>query len=134
MAVTIEQIRLIYTTDQTDDQLQAALDTANLVVTEQLRPNCQMSESRYDMITKFLAAHFASMSRDYGSGDAGPLKSQKIGQATETFATRGDEDYAYNGTPWGQQAIALDMCGILAGVGANKGLKAELRVVGGSKS
>lgn len=130
MTVTTADVRLIYSTTLSDEQLEAALAQANLVVDEQMRPVCSMSEARYDMIIKYLTAHFASVTADYGSGDVGPLKSQKIGMATETYATSVEGgDFAYASTPWGQQAITLDSCGILVGIGANKGLKAQLRVV-----
>jgi hypothetical protein len=135
VAITIDDIKLIYPSDLSDAQYTQALDTANMVVNEDLRPNCSMSEARYDKITAYLGAHYASLIADYGSGETGPLKSAKMGQASETYVAGGDpEAYAYAKTPWGQAAISLDKCGILVGIGANRGVKALFRVVGGTLS
>ena len=130
MAVTVDDLRAIYTTTLSDDALQVHLDTAEMVVDEQLRPNCQMSDARYDKITLYLAAHFAYISETSASGAPGALKRSKLGEADESYAVPNADDYGYESSRWGQMAIALDTCGILSGQNTNRGLKAQFRVVG----
>lgn len=132
MAVTIDDLKKIYTSSSlTDDQLEEALSTAQMIVDEDIRPNCAMSEERYDRITLYLAAHFASITESNSGGNAGALRRSKLGEADESYAAPPDDAFGYEATRWGQMAIALDKCGILSGQAANKGLKALFRVVGG---
>lgn len=138
MTVAIDNIKEIYppAREKTDEYIQPFLDTALLVVNEQLRPKCLMSEDRYDRITVYLTAHFMSLTSDaeYSpSGASGALKRSKLGEADESYATPSDTEYGYGSSRWGQMAIALDTCGILAGVTTNKGVKALFRVVGSVK-
>jgi len=130
VAVTLADLKALYPSALTDPQYQTALDTAEMIVTEQLRPSCPMTEARYDKVTLYLAAHFASVTANFTAGNSGALKSQKIGAASESYATIGEGEYGYSTSPWGQAAIQLDTCGILAASGANKGLKALFTVVG----
>ena len=129
MAVTVDDLKKIYSSSLSDEQLAEALETAQLVVDEDIKPNCSMSDERYDRITLYLAAHYASITETTSGGQAGALRRSKLGDADESYATPPDSAFGYECTRWGQMAIALDKCGILAGQQANKGLKAELRVV-----
>lgn len=133
MAVTIDDLKALYvaTPALTDDQYQMALDTAEMVVNEDLKPKCPMSEERYDKITLYLAAHFAELNAivGLGGGVSGAVTRSKLGEADESYAAPAEGSWGYNSSRWGQMAIALDQCGILAGTQANQGLKAQLRVV-----
>lgn len=131
MSTTVTDLRKIYTSTKTDADLQVYLDTAILVVTEELTgvSGCSMSQDRLDKITLYLAAHFADVSTFGESGQAGPLKSSKTGEATEVYVSTPAEYTGYMLTRWGQTAMSLDTCGILIGNTTNKGLKAQIRVV-----
>lgn len=135
MAVTPADVKAIYppAVDKTDEAIQVFIDIADLIVDEQIRPNCPMSEARYDTITIYLTAHYMAIS-DAASGDntsGGMLRRSKLGEADESYATPDSTEYAYNATRFGQMALALDTCGILAASMASKGVKAQFRVVGG---
>jgi hypothetical protein len=135
VAVTIDDIKAVYppARDRTAEEIQPFLDTALMVVNEQLRPNCSMTADRYDKITVYLTAHFMSISDSAGTGSnaGGALRRSKLGEADESYDNPTQEAYGYNFTRWGQMAIALDTCGILIGSTTNRGLRAEFRVVGG---
>lgn len=129
MAVTIDDLKLVYSTSLGDDVLTGALNTAQMIVDEDIKPKCSMSSDRYDKITLFLAAHFAYLSETSGNGIDGAIRRSKIGESDESYTTVNSDATGYETSRWGQMAMALDKCGILAGQNANKGLKAELRVV-----
>ena len=131
MTVTVADLKKIYTTSRSDDDLQVFLDSALLIVSEDLRPNCALSEERYDKITVYLAVHFLSLTDTVGngSGQSGEAKRSKQGDADESYTAPANDTSGYASTRWGQMAIALDKCGILAGTAANSGIKALLRVV-----
>lgn len=132
MTVTIDGLKQIYTSSLTDEQLGIALDTANLVVNETVRPNSNMSNARYDKITLYLAAHFASITSSGSSGSVtgGAIRRSKLGEADESYAVPDGTMYAYNTTYWGQLAIALDDSGTLSNINARKSLPAQFRIVG----
>lgn len=138
MAVTLNDVKLVYpNSGLSDDQLQAALDTAELIVSEQLTnvPGCTMSSERLDKITVYLTAHFADASSNAQSGiPAGGIKRDKLGDSDQSYFGPGDSATGYSTSRWGQLAMALDTCGILASSLANNGLKAQFRVVGGERS
>jgi hypothetical protein len=137
MAVTIADITKIFPTTLTNDQLQFALDTAQMIVSEQLTgvSGCNMSTDRLDKITIYLAAHFAEGTANAAEGiPAVGLKRSKLGEADESYAVPVESLNGYNTTRWGQLALALDTCGILAGSLANGGLKARFEVVNPSES
>lgn len=132
MAVLISEIRAIYQTERLDSEVQAFLDDALLIVNEDIRPKCTMSEERYDLITKYLTAHFLSVSDSLaqdGSVSGGALKRSKLGEADESYAVPNAEMFGFNATRWGQMAVAIDKCGILSGLSSNAGLKAQFRIV-----
>lgn len=132
MAVTVNDIKAIYpNSGLSDESIQDALDTALMIVNEQLRPNCPMSEARYDKITIYLACHIMSISASAvtGSSSGGAIRRDKLGDADQSYATPGDTEFGFQSSRWGQMAIALDTCGILAGSSTNRGLKALFRVI-----
>ena len=133
MAVTIADVKVLYSSSGlSDTAITEALDTASLIVDEQLRPNCVMSEDRYDKITKYLACHIMSISAsaEGGSPSGGALRRDKLGDADQSYAVPDGADFGYQSTRWGQMALALDTCGILANASTNKSVKAQFRVVG----
>ena len=138
MAVTLADLKLIYpNSGLSDDQLQVALDTAQMIVSEQLTgvSGCSMSPERLDKITLYLAAHFAEGSANAAQGmPAVGLKRSKLGEADESYAVPVETASGYQTTRWGQLAMALDTCGILANSTTNNGLKAQFRVVNPSES
>lgn len=137
MAVTIDDVKKVLPSppaNLSDDQYTLALETAQLIVSEQLVgvADCNMSQDRLDKITVYLAAHFAEpMSNSADGMPSGGLKRSKLGEADESYFGPANDDgtLGYRSTRWGQLAIALDTCGILAGSTANAGLMAQLRVV-----
>lgn len=73
------------------------------------------SDDRQTAIIKWLAAHMVA------STDAGgaTLTSEKLGDASQTFA-RATMGEGLKGTIYGQQALALDINGCLAGRGKGR--------------
>lgn len=125
MAVTIEDVKKVYKGTISDEDLQIALDTAEMVVSEQLM-SCGMSQDRLDKITIYLTAFFADMTATSGAGLPGTLRRQKIGDSDESYAVPLDSAAFYRSNKWGQLAIALDTCNKLINVGT---LPAQFRVV-----
>lgn len=140
MAVTIDDVKAVFpplSGSPTDDQYTAALETAQLIADEQLKTSttCTMSDARIDKITVYLAAHFLEATKNAGEAlPAGGLKRSKLGEADESYAIPDSTLTGYQSTRWGQLALALDTCGILAASMSNNGLKAQFRVVGGDRS
>lgn len=140
MAVIVDNVKAVYPQvggSPTDAQYTAALETAKLIAAEQLTASttCQMSSERIDKITIYLAAHFLEATNNASAGlPAGGLKRSKLGEADESYATPDATLTGYQTTRWGQLALALDTCGILASSVANAGLKAQFRTVGGERS
>jgi hypothetical protein len=140
MAVTIDDIKaLVPPVDgkPTDAQYTAALDTATLIRTEQLTgvSGCTMSEERLDKITIYLGAYFIEPVANAAAGiPAGGLRRDRLGESDQSYFGPGDDATGYATSKWGQLAMALDTCNILAGSMANNGLKAQFRVVGGERS
>ena len=97
MAVTVEDLQQIFTTQLEEDQLEIHLAAAALVANEQLGDK-GLSQARIDKITLYLAAHFASTSELESTGNSGPLKSQKTGDASETYSTISGTAIGYNNT------------------------------------
>ena len=131
MAVTIADIRLIYTTQQSDEELEVHLEAATLIVAEALGSS-PVSLARQDLITKYLAIHFATLSAQSPQGVSGALRSERLGEAEETYAVPPDSEYGFNATRWGQMALALDPTGTLAGSNASAStstLPAQFRVI-----
>lgn len=103
---------LIYDTTLTDPQLQAFLDTASVIVTDNLS-SAGLSAATLAQIEKWLAVHLACMR------DPIPLRS-KIGDA-EAWNFPASVTTAFGQglklTPYGQQVLVLDYSGKLAKLG-----------------
>jgi hypothetical protein len=86
-----------------------------------------MSQDRLEKIAAYVAAHFADVSTSGADGSAGPLKSEKMGEATDVYAVPDQTVAGYNTTRYGQLAMALDTCGVLLNTAKQK---AQFQVVG----
>lgn len=103
--VTVADVRLIFETTLTDLEIEAFINTANIVVNEQLQnSNCTYSEDILTQIELYLSAHYCTLSDR-------ELKSEKLGDATDVYA--GVYGMGYESSRYGQMAITLDTCGIL---------------------
>lgn len=78
---------------------------------------------RLDLITIFLAAHFAAIK--YHGGD---LTREKDGDAEQAYQVKHKDLAGIAETIYGRQAIALDSTGSLSGLAASS-LSAQFRVV-----
>lgn len=85
------------------------ITTANLIVTQHLSTS-GISSDILTEIEKYLAAHLVALHPDERQ-----LKSQKIGDAMDTYA--GDFGKLLDFTQYGQVVKMLDYTGTLAGVG-----------------
>lgn len=129
--IQVADVRAIYAASElTDPQLEVHIGTAELEVQERLiAAGCVMSEDRRDKIAAYLAAHFAYISEQNDGSGEGPLRRSKLGDADESYAVPSADSSGYQGTRYGQTALALDPCGYLSGSTANFGLKARFRIV-----
>ncbi len=127
--ISVEDLREVYTSSKEDEELQPFVDIGNMVVNEQFNTACgiAMSQDRKDKIAVYVAAYFADVSNIADSGDPGPVKSEKQGDASMSYAIPDQTEAGYTSSKWGQLAIALDTCNILL---SSPKLKAQVRVVG----
>lgn len=102
--VDADQVSDIISTGLTESQINAMINTAHLVVEQNLATS-GLSEDLLTQIELWMAAHFVCM-RD-------PRKKQvKVDEVSVTY--QGEVGIGLQGTPYGQQAIALDSTGTLA--------------------
>ena len=101
--VTDAEVKVIIDTTLTD--LSSFITTANLIVNEDLEPKGTLSEDRLKQIELYLSAHFVTMRERQ-------LKSEEFGDSKDVFLGEVGEGYA--SSTYGQQALALDSCGVLA--------------------
>jgi hypothetical protein len=109
-----------------DADLAIFIDTANLIVTENLaNTNPVLSVERKFRISLYLAAHFAAIAYERGQ-----LTRKRLGEADESYGTPTQAmSVGLGSTRFGMQALALDTTGTLASLSASGGLKAEFEVV-----
>jgi hypothetical protein len=110
-----------------DPILQAFLDDANLVVTEDLAGK-GLTSARLTAIEKYVAAHLATILFERGG-----LVSSKNGDSQDNYVALSPMGNAaimgYALTRYGQQAMMLDKSGTLKALSTPK-LKARFRVIG----
>jgi hypothetical protein len=124
LAVEVEQI---YATGQDRGDLKPYIETAHMLVNEELLGK-GLSEARLREIEKYLAAHFAVVSYEKGG-----LIRQKVGEAEEEYQATNRTTTPILGltaTRYGQQAVLLDTTGTLGAI-SQKPVKALFRVVEG---
>ena len=113
--------------DLEDAAVAEFIAAAELVVSEDLKGK-GLSDARLELITKYLAAHFAIVSLERGG-----LTRQKVGESADSYKTGLDSDQGFLLTRFGQQAVSLDTSGTLA-LNATPKQKAEFRVVTAASS
>ena len=110
--VDADDVKEIFETDLTDAQVNAFINTAHLLVEEELG-NQGLSEGRLTEIEKYLSAHFAAL-RDQR------LESETTGE--HSWRAQGKTDMGLDATIYGQQARILDTSGTLANASIPKQL------------
>lgn len=132
MTVLVKNLREIYPTDRLDTEVQAFIDNAQLIFDEDVRSKYTYTTERADLIVTYLTAHLMATTDALavdGNIAGGQITRSKLGDADESYSAPGDLMYGLNATRWGQTALAFDKSGLLAGGAANKGLRAQFRVV-----
>jgi len=104
------------------------INAAELIVAEEVVPNSSsLSPARQDLITLYLAAHFAAITDQSG----GRVRS-KVGDTEEDYipiSSYREPLQGFRMTRYGQQAMVLDTSGSLAGMSASAGLRALFRLM-----
>jgi len=119
MPTTPALVRGIYPTQKSDGELAQFVDLANLIVSEDMAES-GYSTSRSDQIATWLAAHYLDIS------ERGGAIRKRLGDADESYQDTGS---GLNSTPFGAQALALDVDGILAALQATSKLRALFEVI-----
>lgn len=104
----------------TDRSVDLFIEIANNLVDEHLLSS-SLTATQLKHIEIYLAAHFAAVTEERGS-----IVRSSVGDAAETY-----QDIYESGlrsTRFGQQAIALDTSGTLAGLASSK-VRAQFRVI-----
>jgi|SRR5690554_1893248 len=120
MAVTVNDVRLVYETELSDLQIEAAINDVQLIAEKCLK--AITDENRRDAIVKYLAAHLLTI---VDSSGAGVATSSKLGDASDSYATSHFGE-GLKATSYGQLAIQLDPNGCLMRIGKPK---AEVQVL-----
>ncbi|QDP55372.1 MAG: hypothetical protein Tp176DCM1853251_56 [Prokaryotic dsDNA virus sp.] len=113
---TASEVIAITGTAMSEALVSALIDDAALVVADS---TCfsGYSDEKQTAIIKWLAAHIVAST---GPGaKTGALTSRKLGDAQQSFA-RATMGEGLRGTLYGQQALALDTNGCLAGIGKGR--------------
>lgn len=108
--INVGDLRAVYETTLEDYQLQAFVDDANLLVTEELA-GAGLSDERLAAIEKYLAAHMASL-RD-------PRYQSENIAGEWSYTVQGKTGMNLDATFYGQQAKLLDTSGTLDKLSAN---------------
>lgn len=106
--VTVDEVKAIFDTDLTADNLEAFIRAANMLVTAKL-VGIGYAAAELKEIERWLAAHFAAQMDPVA-------KSEKIGDAQTTYMLGKEGDKLQN-TPYGKQVCILDYQGILVDLG-----------------
>lgn len=128
MAITCHDVKMVYgpTTEASDAEIQAHIDTANMIVSENLAGS-GLSEVRLDKIRAYLAAHYLFLSK---SGGSEGLKKSKIGESEEQYFSPKELDgTGFASTAFGSMALVLDTSGLLGQTLTASKPQAQFRVV-----
>lgn len=98
--------------------------TANLIASENLA-TAGYSDARLYEITKYLAAHFTTVTEENGG-----VTLSRIGEAVEKYndLSPGDK-FGFKATRFGLMAISLDTSGILQSMSVSSGLSAQFSMI-----
>ena len=102
--VEADEVKEIFETDLSDGQVNAFINTAHLLVAEEIS-NQGLSEDRLTEIEKYLAAHFSS------------LRDPRVSRETTggySYDVQGRTDLGLDATLYGQQVKLLDKSGRLS--------------------
>ena len=121
MAVSSAQVKAIITTTIADTASFIAI--AQNIVDEELVDSGH-STTRLDSIVLYLSAHLVCLTEELGG-----LRRSRLGEADESYRVPGEKDTGFASTRYGQTAMMLDTTGVLAGLSANKGLKALFSII-----
>lgn len=122
MSVSADDVRRIYESGKTDDDIDGFIADATLIA--ETIPSGSISDDRRDKIILYLTCHLLVLSEDNGG-----LRRQKMGDSDESYVTPDTKMFGYSSTRFGQLALSLDTTGSLAASSSNQGVKAEFRVV-----
>lgn len=122
MTVTAENVQTVAGVPASYD-VSIFLSSATTLVNDALADK-GLSSDALEVILLYLAAHLTSLSYERGG-----LRRVKIGESDESYRVPGDKDIGFAATRFGQQAMMMDTTGTLAGMSANKGLKAFFEVL-----
>lgn len=110
--ITVDELKEIFETAMSDAQLAAFVNTATLVVTEELTGQ-GLSAGRLKQIELYLSAHYAHTND--------PRFQTENTAGEHSYTAQGKTDMGLNATFYGQQVLMLDTTGKLAKAAA--GLK-----------
>lgn len=112
---TIDDVKNVYSAGSgaSDDEIQSAIDIANAIVDAKLVGGTGTTALLLEKIEILLSAHFLVINLEKGG-----LKGEKIGDASESFATVSGE--GLSATRYGQQAMTLDPTGKLTKLGKKR--------------
>ena len=116
---TIAEVEEIIQTDESDATIQACIDVANLIVTAGPAASSTpaLGAAHLKEIERWLSAHFVAI-KD-------PVSLRSVIGDSESWAFPASVTVAWgkglNLTPYGQQAIAIDLTGELAKLGQKRG-------------
>lgn len=125
--VTTSEVQAVYDGYSTLSDYDTFIAIANLVVDEDLGSS-GLSASRLKEIERYLAAHFAALSKEKGG-----LRRKRVGEASEEYNIPSFRELGYLSTRYGQQAVTLDTTGTL-GANSKSANKAQFRVVSGTRA
>lgn len=108
-------VRIIITTEMTDEQILAIVDDAALLAARCLSV---LESDLQKAIIKYLTAHIIVQSPN-GPGGGGQLTSSSLGDASDTYAS-GQFGKGLSASSYGQMAIALDPNGCLVDIGKSR--------------
>ena len=108
--VMAEQVMQIISTDLTEAQIEAFINSANVLIDSVLLDR-DLPAALLTEIELWLSAHFLSM-RDQR------VKSERVDEYSATF--QGETGMGLKATTYGQQALALDYSGTLENLGRSR--------------
>ena len=112
MAITVADVRLIYSGPASDAQITAAIATVQVMAAKCLAG--MPDDATRDEVTKYLVAHLLTMTVD--SNGAGIAQSSSLGDASDSYNV-GAMGKGLRSSGFGQIAIALDPTGCIARLG-----------------